>query len=212
MSSENRAKLEEKYQSFISSFPKVTAIDAKTLHTQLENSADKPTLVDVRTPEEQQVSMIPGAIRRDIFEAHKEEYRTTPLVAYCTVGFRSGKYAQQLMEEGFNVKNFKGSIIAWTQEGFPLVKDTSSNEPTKRVHIFGEQWKLQGEGYDPVWFAKPKSYFEMFRTLIPQRFARSRKSIKPSSHRSIWTALAFILSSEKHFSLGHFQAVEYVEK
>ena len=37
------------------------------------------------------------------------------MVCCSTVGFRSGKYAQQLMEEGFNVKNFKGSIIAWVR-------------------------------------------------------------------------------------------------
>ena len=46
--------------------------------------------------------------------------------------------------------------VVQTQEGYPLVKDTSSNEPTTRVHVFGEQWKLQGDGYEPVWFAKPK--------------------------------------------------------
>ena len=40
--------------------------------------------------------------------------RLTYLLWVCsTVGFRSGKYAQQLMDEGFNVKNLKGSIVAW---------------------------------------------------------------------------------------------------
>lgn len=168
MSSDHRAELEEKYKGFVSSFPKVEAIDVKSLHSQLQGTAGKPCIIDVRTPEEQQVSVIPGAVPRDVFEAHKEEYRKTPLVTYCTVGFRSGKYAQQLMDQGFDVKNLKGSIIAWTQEGYPLVKDTTSNEPTKRVHIFGEQWKLQGEGYEAVWFAKPKSYFEMVRSFIPR--------------------------------------------
>ncbi|KAK9836830.1 hypothetical protein WJX74_009081 [Apatococcus lobatus] len=168
MSSDCRAELERKYKGFESSFPRVEAVDVKSLRSQLQDTEGKPCIIDVRTPEEQQVSVIPGSVSRDAFEAHKDEYRKTPLVTYCTVGFRSGKYAQQLMNEGFDVKNLKGSIVAWTQEGFPLVKDTTSNEPTTRVHVFGEQWKLQGEGYEPVWFAKPKSYFEIARSFIPR--------------------------------------------
>ena len=38
-----------------------------------------------------------------------------------------------------------------TQEGFPLVSGPNA-EPTKRVHVFGEKWLIQGDGYDAVWY------------------------------------------------------------
>ena len=60
----------------------VEAIDVKSLHSMLEGTAAKPCIIDVRTPEEQQVSVIPGAVSRPAFEAHKDEYRKTPLVTY----------------------------------------------------------------------------------------------------------------------------------
>ena len=97
-----------------------------------------------------------------------------------TAGYRSGKYANMLLAEGFNVKNLEGSILSWvtdpphcmghhsalvaapssdrgvfgskqTHEGYPLVTGPNA-EPTKRVHVFGEKWLIQGEGYEAVWY------------------------------------------------------------
>ena len=59
-------------------------------------------------------------------------------------------------EVGCLVKTIIEVLGLQTQEGYPLVSDTGSNKPTKRVHVFGEQWKLQGEGYEAVWFTGPK--------------------------------------------------------
>ena len=58
------------------------AIDANELRAQLEDTSKKPCIIDVRTPEEQQVSVIPGSVSRNAFEANKEDYRKTPLVTY----------------------------------------------------------------------------------------------------------------------------------
>lgn len=47
---------------------------------------------------------------------------------------------------------------AWlqTQEGLPLVTGAGSEErPTTKVHVFGKQWELQGEGYEAVMFDWP---------------------------------------------------------
>lgn len=96
-------------------------------------------LVDVRTPEEYHVSLIPGAITKEQFEKHKPQYRDSNIVVYCTTGYRSGQYAQKLIVEGFTAKNFKGSILAWCHAGMPLV--TMQGERMNRVHTYSSQYK-----------------------------------------------------------------------
>ena len=97
-------------------------------------------IVDVRTPEEYQVSMIPGAVTKVQFEKNKQQYRDCTIVVYCTIGYRSGQYAKKLMSDGFNAKNFKGSILAWCHAGLPLV--TMQGEPTYQVHTYSSEYKV----------------------------------------------------------------------
>ena len=102
--------------------------------------AGQHVIVDVRTPEEYRVSMIPGAITKEQFEQNKSQYRNRTIVVYCTIGYRSGQYAKELMSDGFNVKNFKGSILAWCQAGLPLV--TMQGVQTNRVHAYSSKYKV----------------------------------------------------------------------
>lgn len=106
-------------------------------------------LVDVRTPSEQAVSMIPGAVPRAVFENEKKKHEDQTIVTYCTIGYRSGKYARELREEAFRVFNLHGSVLAWTHAGRPMVD--SRGAETKRVHVYGAEWNLLPEGYTPVW-------------------------------------------------------------
>ena len=114
-------------------------------------------LVDTRSPEEVAVSTLPNALTAAAFEARAERFDKAELlvVPYCTVGYRSARYCRQLRAEGFTrVRNLEGSILAWTQEGYELVTGPGQ-EATTRVHVFGEQWALQGEGYEAVMFKRP---------------------------------------------------------
>ena len=113
---------------------------------------DAFVLVDVREPRELAVSTIPGALTRDEFEARKAELKAkgATIVPYCTIGYRSGLYTEELREQGFEAKNLEGSLLSWTWAGGPLVHD---DEPTKRVHVYGPQWNLVAEGYEGVWGA-----------------------------------------------------------
>ncbi|MBL7649602.1 MAG: rhodanese-like domain-containing protein [Candidatus Hydrogenedentes bacterium] len=106
-------------------------------------------LVDVRTAEEQAVSMIPGAITAEAFAAAEETYRDKTVVTYCTIGARSGVYADELRQKGFDVFNLKGSLLAWTHAGLPL--EDSEGRDTKRVHVYGKTWDLAADGYEAVW-------------------------------------------------------------
>ncbi|WP_197994752.1 rhodanese-like domain-containing protein [Gimesia panareensis] len=105
-------------------------------------------LVDVRSSEETNVSMIPGAITRESFEKNIDRYRDRTVIAYCTIGYRSGKYTARLIEQGITAKNFKGSIIAWCASQLELV--TPEGKATHRVHTYSSKYKVPAL-YEAVW-------------------------------------------------------------
>ena len=43
-----------------------------------------------------------------------------------------------------------------TQEGLPLVTGPGEGTPTTKVHVYGDNWELQGYGYQAVKFSKQK--------------------------------------------------------
>lgn len=106
-------------------------------------------LVDVRTPEEQAVSMIPGAITRSDFEKNQDQYAEKRIILHCTIGYRSGLYAKELALNGIEAENLVGSLLLWAHEGLPL-QDSQGN-PTIKVHVYGKKWNLVPVGYEGVW-------------------------------------------------------------
>ncbi|HVX60231.1 MAG TPA: rhodanese-like domain-containing protein [Pirellulales bacterium] len=118
---------------------------------------EKIVVVDVRSPQERAVSMIPGAISREEFEAHQQDYREAPIVAYCTLGFRSGRYVAELRRKQFDASNLAGAILAWTHTGEPLV---DAQGETRRVHVYGRRWNLVASGYKGVWGAQAAAHNE----------------------------------------------------
>ncbi len=135
------------YQEYREDFPDVREITPQDVAGLLQSGS--LVLVDVRTPEEQAVSMLPGAITAQSFAVAEDTYREKTVVTYCTIGARSGVYADELRQKGFDVCNLKGSLLAWTHAGLPL-KDANGHD-TKRVHVYGKKWDLAAEGYEAVW-------------------------------------------------------------
>ncbi|MBX3177703.1 MAG: rhodanese-like domain-containing protein [Candidatus Hydrogenedentes bacterium] len=142
-----RERIETLYQDYRRDFPDVNEVTPQGL-LDLRAAGDV-VIVDVRTREEQRVSALPGAIARAEFEANRERYRDFTVVTYCTIGARSGAYAERLRGEGCEVFNLKGSVLAWTHAGMMLV-DGEGRE-TRTVHTYGPQWDLVAEGYESVW-------------------------------------------------------------
>ena len=134
------------YTKLSRKFPQVKEITVQELQ-QLQQQ-EKTILVDVRTPEEQSISMIPGAISQTEFEQNLDHYQNYLIVVYCTIGYRSGKYAQQLLQSGLNIYNLEGSLLAWSHINGKLVNKTGF---TKQIHVFSRQWQLLAEDYQPVW-------------------------------------------------------------
>jgi hypothetical protein len=63
-----------------------------------------------------------------------------PIVTYCSVGYRSGAFAERLRSAGFtNVVNLEGSIFRWANEGRPLFR---SARPVTEVHPYNRTWGL----------------------------------------------------------------------
>ena len=62
------------------SFPDVPYVTVEKLLSELK--AQKLVIVDVRSPKERQVSMIPGAISAEDFERNREAYKSRRIVSY----------------------------------------------------------------------------------------------------------------------------------
>ena len=126
-----------------SEFPAVEHVSADELRSELETAEPfQPILLDVRREEEYAVSHLPGAIRVEPGGAIPEEIETlareTPIVAYCSVGYRSSQLVERLQSEGFtDVKNLEGSIFEWANKGYPLERE---GETVHEVHPFDEEW------------------------------------------------------------------------
>ena len=105
--------------------------------------------IDVRTPEEQMVSMLPGAVTEKDLEDTPSILQGKTAVAYCTIGYRSGLYAADKSREGIRVLNAQGGILAWVFSGGKVYHAGSE---TKRVHVYEEEWNYLPDGYEPVMF------------------------------------------------------------
>ena len=144
---DKRSRIEAMATEYRKEYPDVEELTVPDLMAR--RTSEHVLLVDARDEAEQAVSMISGAITSAAFEKNKSFYKEHLIVTYCTIGYRSGLYAQALQEEGYNARNLRGSILAWAHAGHPLV-DAQGLE-TKRVHVYGKQWNLLPDGYVPVW-------------------------------------------------------------
>jgi predicted sulfurtransferase len=72
--------------------------------------------------------------------------KNTPIVVYCSIGYRSEKVGEKLLNEGFTVYNLYGGIFNWKNSNNPVV---DNNEiATQKVHCFNQEWSkwlLKGE-------------------------------------------------------------------
>ena len=133
-----------------SSYPEVRQISVDSLAAWLNDPRrPAPVLLDVREPEEYAVSHLRGAIRvdpdTDDLSVLAGVDRDTPIVTYCSVGYRSSALAEKLMRAGFtNVANLEGSIFAWANRGHPVYDDGHRAE---YVHPYDAIW---GKLLDPA--------------------------------------------------------------
>ena len=143
-----RAVMSRMVEAIKADYPDVATITAAALRDALP-SGDF-VLVDVRTDEERGVSILPGAISAEVFEARLSELTGEggTVVAYCTIGARSSAYAREMGKRGVEMLNLEGSVLAWTHAGGEFQTGAS---PTKRLHVYGRRWNLAADGYETIW-------------------------------------------------------------
>ncbi len=120
-------------------FPRVERISTQELAREIERQPP-PVILDVRTEAEFAVSHLVGARRvepgSDPFQISLR--KDTPIVTYCSVGYRSAAFAERLKAAGYTrVRNLDGSIFQWANEGRPLWRD---GQATHKVHPYNGIW------------------------------------------------------------------------
>lgn len=125
-------------------FPDVRWVDAETLVDWMTGTeTSELVLLDVRNPEEQEVSQLRGAKRLnakhpDIAALDISEDAT--VVVYCSVGYRSAAIVDDLERAGIrNVYNLEGGLFDWVNEGRPVYRDERRVE---EAHPFNRLWGL----------------------------------------------------------------------
>ena len=123
-------------------FPEVRHLSTDSLAAWLASPSAAPLLLDVRAEAEFAVSHLQNARRIDPdtrnFAFLQDLPLDTPMVTYCSVGYRSSEMAQRLREAGFtNVVNLEGSIFEWANEGRSVYRH---DRAVRQVHPYDEIW------------------------------------------------------------------------
>jgi rhodanese-related sulfurtransferase len=128
-------------------YPTVNQVSPTTAQEWLRNEMPPPLVLDIREPQEYQVSHLPSAINippttpvaQVIEQALAQRQPGQKILVYCSVGVRSSRYAQQLQGAGVkNLYNVQGSIFAWANQGFPVQRQ---GERVYKVHGYNRQWE-----------------------------------------------------------------------
>ncbi len=136
-------------------FTDVRHITPDSLQTALADTTRHIILLDTREANEYAVSHLMGAIHVDpdetVFEFLTAVDRDTPIVTYCSIGYRSSAVAERLTEAGFrNVVNLRGSIFRWANEGRPIFRDGRRvNEVHPYDKVWGQLLNKQLRAYEP---------------------------------------------------------------
>lgn len=106
---------------------------------------DNTVFLDARERKEYEVSHLAGArfVGYDHFslDTVADLPKTTPIVVYCAVGYRSEKISEQLITAGFeNVSNLYGGIFEWKNQGHTVV--SPAGDTTDKVHAYNRTWGI----------------------------------------------------------------------
>ena len=124
-------------------FSQVRQLSTEDLAAWLaDEGKSKPLLLDARTREEYEVSHLKNArLAPDNLQNlmnHEGINLATPIVIYCSVGYRSTALAKQLQSLGYqNVFNLSGSIFQWVNENRLVYRE---EKQVNQVHSYQRWW------------------------------------------------------------------------
>ncbi|MEM1135135.1 MAG: rhodanese-like domain-containing protein [Bacteroidota bacterium] len=140
---QNKEKVaDEGYELVLNTLLKHTVPEVSVV--ELKQKLDDVILLDTREDDEYQVSHIAGAkhVGYDFFSKNKVKSidKDTPVVVYCSVGYRSEKISEKLIKMGYqDVANLYGGIFEWVNQGNTVVKG-EENIPTEEIHAYDRIW------------------------------------------------------------------------
>ena len=121
-------------------FPGLPEFSSRSLSKLSDDEKADYIVVDVRTPQERGVSVIAGAIDNEYFERNLLSYQDKKIIVYCTIGYRSGYYTQELRQKGFDAYNLSEGILGWAYVDGMLVDP--QGQVTSQVHVYSRPWNL----------------------------------------------------------------------
>lgn len=130
-------------QSIRQQFLQVQQISiAELFHWLTQSDVQQPLLFDIRSEPEFAISHLSNAQRVDPnlndFAALSHLASDTPIVTYCSVGYRSAAMCDRLQTAGFsNVVNLEGSIFEWANAGYPVYRE---GQQVQQVHPYNPLW------------------------------------------------------------------------
>lgn len=110
---------------------------------ELKSNTQKLLIFDARERDEFEVSHIPGAefvgYNHFDIQTYSKLSKDTPIVVYCSIGYRSEKIGERLKAKGFTkVYNLYGSIFEWANRGYPLINE--KGREVREVHTYNKDW------------------------------------------------------------------------
>lgn len=114
-----------------------------TVEVLKQKKAQEIVLLDTRERKEYDVSHLANArwVGFDGFDLTtiSDLPKSTTIVTYCSVGYRSERIGEQLQKAGYqHVINLKGGIFDWVNKGNPVVD--GKGKPVQKVHGYDEKW------------------------------------------------------------------------
>jgi rhodanese-related sulfurtransferase len=125
--------------------------------TELEATLQQKThlvLLDTRSEKEYGVSHLAGA-RLVVYETFDPGQlagipKATPIVVYCSVGYRSDRVGEVLQAAGYTqVHNLYGGLFEWVNQGRPVYNRQGK---TEKVHAYSRAWG--------VWLRKGEKVYD----------------------------------------------------
>lgn len=133
----------EAYEKMLSGMYKntVPVINANQLSFELSRDTSL-VILDAREPAEYQVSHLPHATcvgyNQFALENLPALEKHQKIIVYCSVGYRSERIGEKLLEAGFtNVHNLHGGIFEWVNKAYPVYH---SGQITDSVHAYDKEW------------------------------------------------------------------------
>jgi rhodanese-related sulfurtransferase len=147
MQDQHRKKaVQELYENYKKNFPEVPEVTPEEALKLLETG--QAVFVDVRQLVERRISRLPEAVSAKEYLNCPDRYLGKTVIAYDTVGCRSGLFAEKMRQKGLGMANLQGGLLGWLHAGGKIYD--SNGRETRRVHIYGCLWNYAPEGCETV--------------------------------------------------------------